>query len=96
MLDTKCQATPNFRRNNHFYKEDCSIFSGDNRGRVVYIASEPAGVFGAKTQVGELQFIQAHQFNVRIVPCLQQLRSAVFGLLNRKIDPTKPQGASRC
>jgi hypothetical protein len=70
MLDMKCQASLNRYRNNNFYKEHCLIFSGDNRARLVYIASEPAGVFGAKTQVGELQFIQAHQFNVRIVPCL--------------------------
>ena len=78
MLDMKCQATLNCRRNNNFYKDHCLIFSGDNRFRLVYIASEPAGVFGAETQVGELQFIQAHQFNVRIVPCLQQQQVSGF------------------
>lgn len=78
MLDMKCQATLNRLRNNNFYKAHCLIFSGDNRARLVYIASEPAGVFGAKTQVGELQFIQAHQFRVRIVPCLQQQQVSNF------------------
>lgn len=78
MLDMKCQATRICRRNNDFYKDHCLIFSGDNRARLVYIAVEPAGVFGAKTQVGELQFIQAHQFRVRIVPCLQQQQVSSF------------------
>jgi hypothetical protein len=35
---------------------------GDNRGRLVYIASEPGAVSALKPLTGKLQFFQVHQF----------------------------------